>query len=150
MARKFFVFVLFMLVTLTLGCGDSSAPSPTPTKPDALAATQPADADSDADGEAGEPATTQPADAAEPAAFVPSETPLGGVQVVSIKGLHCGGCASAVKGKLASMEGVEECDVILEKEQATLKLADGGPSQKVIAEAITKLGYKVTAIEAGS
>ena len=62
--------------------------------------------------------------------------------VYSVKGMNCGGCASAIATKLDKMDGVVTCDVSLEGQKATVELAgNGSPSE--VEEAIRSLGYTV-------
>ncbi len=62
--------------------------------------------------------------------------------VYSVKGMNCGGCASAIATKLDKMDGVVTCDVSLEGQKATVELADNG-SPSEVEEAIRSLGYTV-------
>jgi copper chaperone len=62
--------------------------------------------------------------------------------VYSVKGMNCGGCASAIATKLDKMDGVVTCDVSLEGQKATVELASNG-SPSDVEEAIRSLGYTV-------
>ncbi len=62
--------------------------------------------------------------------------------VFSVKGMSCGGCASAVDTKVEKVDGVMACDVSLEQQKATVELAEGGSATDV-EEAIRSLGYTV-------
>jgi copper chaperone len=62
--------------------------------------------------------------------------------VFSVKGMSCGGCASAVDTKVKKVDGVMACDVSLEGQKATVELADSGSATDV-EEAIRSLGYTV-------
>jgi copper chaperone CopZ len=62
--------------------------------------------------------------------------------VYSVKGMSCGGCASAVDTKVNKVDGVMACDVSLEEQKATVELADGSSATDV-EEAIRSLGYTV-------
>jgi copper chaperone CopZ len=62
--------------------------------------------------------------------------------IYSVKGMSCGGCASAIVTKLDKMDGVVKCDVSLEGQKATVELAGNGSATDV-EEAIRSLGYTV-------
>lgn len=80
-------------------------------------------------------------DAAEPAAA----TPAGETVTVSlaVEGMHCGGCANAIRQRVAKMEGVSACEVSFEKGEALVTLRSPA-SPDGIVETITRLGYSVT------
>lgn len=61
---------------------------------------------------------------------------------LSVEGMHCGGCAGAVKERVAKMPGVSECEVSFEKGEATVTLQGPATTERVV-EAIRRLGYTV-------
>lgn len=61
---------------------------------------------------------------------------------LSVEGMHCGGCAGAVRERVATMPGVSACEVSLEKGEATVTLRGPATAERV-AEAIRRLGYTV-------
>ncbi len=63
--------------------------------------------------------------------------------VLSIDGMHCGGCAGKVKAALSACEGVTEVQVSFEDSKASMRVDDGTDTH-VLIEAVKKLGYKVT------
>ena len=63
--------------------------------------------------------------------------------VLSINGMHCGGCAGKVKAALSGCEGVTEVQVSFEDSKASMCVEDGTDTH-VLIEAVKKLGYKVT------
>ncbi len=63
--------------------------------------------------------------------------------VLSINGMHCGGCAGKVKAALSACEGVTEVQVSFEDSKASMRVEDGTDTH-VLIEAVKKLGYKVT------
>ncbi len=77
--------------------------------------------------------------AAETSQVVPTSTKT---FVFSVKGMSCGGCASAVDTKVEKIDGVMACDVSLEQQKATVELAEGSSATDV-EEAIRSLGYTV-------
>ena len=81
------------------------------------------------------------AEAPDPASET-NTTKVGKTMVYSVKGMSCGGCASAVTTKVNKVDGVMACDVSLEQQQATVELAENG-SAKDVEEAIRSLGYTV-------
>jgi copper chaperone CopZ len=64
--------------------------------------------------------------------------------VLNIKGMHCGGCASKVKGVLSACEGVTDAQVNHQDGKAVVHVEDGSADIHVLMEAVKKLGYKVT------
>ncbi len=71
-----------------------------------------------------------------------STTKVGKTVVYSVKGMSCGGCASAVTTKVNKVDGVMTCDVSLDEQKATVELAENGSASDV-EEAIRSLGYTV-------
>ncbi len=63
--------------------------------------------------------------------------------VLSIDGMHCGGCAGKVKAALSACEGVTGIQVSFEESKASMHVEDGTDTH-VLIEAVKKLGYKVT------
>ncbi|MDG2030521.1 MAG: heavy metal-associated domain-containing protein [Phycisphaerales bacterium] len=88
------------------------------------------------------PAATPAAPAAPDTASETNTTKVGKTVVYSVKGMSCGGCASAVTTKVNKVDGVMACDVSLEQQQATVELAENGSATDV-EEAIRSLGYTV-------
>ena len=65
------------------------------------------------------------------------------VVVLSINGMHCGGCAGKVKAALSACKGVTDVQVSFEDSKASVHVEDGTDTH-VLIEAVKKLGYKVT------
>ncbi len=63
--------------------------------------------------------------------------------VLSINGMHCGGCAGKVKAALSACKGVTDVQVSFEDSKASVHVKDGTDT-RVLIEAVKKLGYKVT------
>jgi len=68
--------------------------------------------------------------------------PAGEPVVVSfaVDGMHCGGCAEALRKKIAGIAGVTECEVSFEERSAVVSMASSGLLPRV-TETITRLGY---------
>ena len=64
---------------------------------------------------------------------------------MNIDGMSCGHCVSAVKGALASLEGVQVEQVTVG--QATVSYDPAAISAERIAQAVTDEGYPVVAAE---
>jgi copper chaperone CopZ len=64
--------------------------------------------------------------------------------VLSIKGMHCGGCAGKVKAALSACEGVKDAQVSFQDSKAVVHVENGKADVHVLIEAVKKLGYKVT------
>jgi copper chaperone len=60
---------------------------------------------------------------------------------LKIDGMSCNHCKMAVEKALAKISGVKSYSVDLEKGEASIT---GNPDQKLVIDAINKLGYKAT------
>ena len=68
-------------------------------------------------------------------------------QIVSIKGMTCGGCVKSVEKALSTIEGVQEVSVTLNPPQADLQAAQTVTDQ-LINKALSAAGdYRVTTTE---
>ena len=68
-------------------------------------------------------------------------------QIVSIKGMTCGGCVKSVEKALSTIEGVQEVSVTLNAPQADLQAAQTVTDQQ-INKALSAAGdYRVTTTE---
>ena len=78
------------------------------------------------------------------AATTPAATNIEPVTLTwEVQGMHCGGCANAIKSKIAALSGVSSCDVSFDDSQAVV-VAD--PARSVAIEGImASLGYTFTA-----
>ena len=64
---------------------------------------------------------------------------------ISVKGMHCQGCASKVVRNLQAVQGVNKAEVSAEKAVAVVIAKDNAvPSPKALWEAIEKAGYTPT------
>ena len=63
--------------------------------------------------------------------------------VMKVTGMHCQGCANALKSKVDSVSGVVSCDVSFEKGSASVALSNPDAEQSV-EDTIKKLGYTVS------
>lgn len=57
-----------------------------------------------------------------------------------VTGMHCDGCANALKGKLVKLDGVLGCDASFAGSSATVTANDPAVAENVLA-AVTELGY---------
>jgi copper chaperone CopZ len=64
---------------------------------------------------------------------------------ITIKGMTCGGCVSAVKLQLRRTEGVTAYEVSLEKGEAEVTYDSAKTDPKKIAESVSKTGFQATA-----
>lgn len=62
--------------------------------------------------------------------------------IVNIKGMDCGGCVDSVTKKLASIKGITDVSVSLEKANAVVD-HDSSINKTVINTAIEELGFDV-------
>jgi len=62
--------------------------------------------------------------------------------VCDVKGMTCGGCASAIEGKLKKTKGVKKAEVSFETGQAVVEFDAARTSEKKILTAIRKAGYR--------
>lgn len=63
---------------------------------------------------------------------------------LAIEGMHCGGCAAAVKSALKNAEGVTGYEVSLEQKEAEVRFDPAKTSPEKIAAAVSKTGFKAT------
>lgn len=66
-------------------------------------------------------------------------------KTITIEGMHCQHCSSAVTKALEALPGTSNVAVSLEKGQAQLEA--GANSDAALREAIEDIGFDVTAIE---
>ncbi|MBX3355926.1 MAG: heavy-metal-associated domain-containing protein [Phycisphaeraceae bacterium] len=59
-----------------------------------------------------------------------------------IEGMHCKGCASSVRRRIARLPGVANCTVDLETKRAVVELEEP-QNDAAIRSAILRLGYKI-------
>jgi copper chaperone CopZ len=64
--------------------------------------------------------------------------------VITIEGMHCGGCASGIKAMLKRTEGVVSADVSYERKEAVVEYDPGRTTREKIVEAIANMGYKAS------
>lgn len=60
---------------------------------------------------------------------------------LNVEGMTCGGCAQAITAKLGKTPGVHQVRVSHTEKTAIAIVDDAGPSDAVLAEVITGLGY---------
>lgn len=71
--------------------------------------------------------------------------------VLTVKGMHCAGCAKKIAGKLKSVRGVEEVAADVPKSFFVVTPAeDESPSPKALWEAVEKAGYTAVKLEGPS
>jgi copper chaperone len=61
-----------------------------------------------------------------------------------VDGMHCGGCASAIKGSLGKLDGVKSVEVTLKPGGTTVVYDPKQVTTDTLKEKIEKLGYKAT------
>lgn len=61
-----------------------------------------------------------------------------------VDGMHCGGCASAIKGSLGKLDGVKSVEVTLKPGGTTVVYDPKKVTTDTLKEKIEKLGYKAT------
>ena len=67
-------------------------------------------------------------------------------EVVTIKGMHCGGCAKSIEMTLCKLPELKECKVEMGK--ATIAVKDGSNLNKdAVMKAVKEAGYEVTEIK---
>ena len=75
----------------------------------------------------------------------------GRATVVTVKGMHCAGCAKKIAGKLKSVRGVEQVTSDVPKSFFVVTPAvDESPSPKALWEAVEKAGYTAVKLEGPS
>lgn len=67
-------------------------------------------------------------------------------KIISIEGMACEHCVSAVKNALENTQGVKSAKVDLKKKTAVVKLSDS-VSDDLLTQAVSDAGFTVTAIE---
>ncbi len=70
------------------------------------------------------------------------------IETLSIRGMTCGGCVSAVTKALKSAEGVKEVDVSLEQGQARIAYDENRVSLANLRTVVQRAGYEVLAGDA--
>ncbi|GAB4462528.1 MAG: hypothetical protein OHK0029_29590 [Armatimonadaceae bacterium] len=66
--------------------------------------------------------------------------------VLTLKGLHCQGCAGSVAKALQAVKGVKRAQVDAKSQTAKLETAKPAPSDASLKEAVQKAGYSVVKI----
>jgi len=61
---------------------------------------------------------------------------------LQVTGMSCGNCVAHVKKALASVPGVADVDVNLEKKSATVATAAGGADVDQLIESVREAGYE--------
>ncbi len=59
-----------------------------------------------------------------------------------IKGMHCASCVSVIEKSVGKLDGVEECNVNLATEQATVKYDPSKVTKETISTAVKNVGYQ--------
>lgn len=67
-------------------------------------------------------------------------------KIITVEGMHCMHCAGSVEKAVASVSGVKEAKVNLDKKICTAKLS-GDVSDEEIKSAIKEIGFEVIGIE---
>ena len=62
---------------------------------------------------------------------------------LSVKGMHCSGCASRVESALEDVEGVQGVRVSLDDEEATVE-AGGRAAGDALVQAVEEAGYEAS------
>jgi copper chaperone len=62
---------------------------------------------------------------------------------IGIKGMTCGGCVASVKRVLKQLDGVQNVDVSLEQQQATVEYTAGRVDAARLRSAIEGAGFEV-------
>lgn len=71
--------------------------------------------------------------------------------VLTVKGMHCAGCAKKIAGKLTAVPGVEQVKADVPKSFFVVTPAgDESPSPKALWEAVEKAGYAAVKLEGPS
>lgn len=65
---------------------------------------------------------------------------------LSIAGMHCGSCAGNIERAVKKVPGVKECRVSAVTNKGFVE-ADDSASEEEMKKAVTKVGYKVLAVE---
>lgn len=68
--------------------------------------------------------------------------------VLTVKGMHCAGCAKKIAGKLTAVSGVEQAQADVPKSLFVVTPAEHQtPSPKALWEAVEKAGYATVKLE---
>lgn len=71
--------------------------------------------------------------------------------VLTVKGMHCAGCAKKIAGKLTAVRGVEQVKADVPKSYFLVTPVEGQtPSPKALWEAVEKAGYTAVKLEGPS
>lgn len=70
--------------------------------------------------------------------------------LLAVEGMHCGGCAAAVKSALKKTEGVIDYEVSVEKKEADVNFDPAKTDPEKIAAEVSKTGFKATVKSKGS
>lgn len=62
---------------------------------------------------------------------------------IDVQGMTCGGCVNSVTKALSRVDGVNNVDVSLEQNQATVTFDDSKTNADALKEAIEDAGYDV-------
>ena len=62
---------------------------------------------------------------------------------LSITGMHCAACVARIENTVKKLDGVDSVKVNLLTEKANVAVAEGGPTQEDIIQAITNIGFGV-------
>lgn len=65
---------------------------------------------------------------------------------LSITGMHCAACVARIENTVKKLDGVDSVKVNLLTEKANVAVAEGGPTQEDIIQAITNIGFGVAEI----
>lgn len=60
---------------------------------------------------------------------------------LSITGMHCAACVARIENTVKKLDGVDSVKVNLLTEKANVAVAEGGPTQEDIIQAITNIGF---------
>lgn len=66
---------------------------------------------------------------------------------ISVENIKCGGCASTIRSKLESMDGIGKIDVIIEQGIVNVEAADD--TRGAVTAKLLKLGYPETGTTEG-
>lgn len=62
---------------------------------------------------------------------------------LKVEGMHCTGCATMIRSRVATLPGVRTADVSFEERQARVLYDPQAIDELQIADAVRKLGYRV-------
>ncbi len=66
---------------------------------------------------------------------------------LSITGMHCAACVARIENTVKKLDGVDSVKVNLLTEKANVAVAEGGPTQEDIIQAITNIGFGVAELQ---